>query len=118
MKGKSIESRVGTRVSECRRTAGLTQEKLAEQVNVTPGTISRLERGENIPSIKALGKIAEVLALDLHDLFNFTNKRTARDEVLEEVIYSLKQRNTEELILIRDLIWRAFQTELHQKRKD
>jgi len=44
-----VERQLGQRVAAYRRTAGLTQEALAEKVGVAVETISRLERGSSIP---------------------------------------------------------------------
>jgi DNA-binding XRE family transcriptional regulator len=45
MKMVDVERRLGRRVVAYRATAKLTQERLAEKIDVVPVTISRLERG-------------------------------------------------------------------------
>jgi len=44
---------------------------LAELIDVTIETISRLERGVSIPSLKTMGNISNVLNIPLKDLFDF-----------------------------------------------
>jgi len=66
---------LGLKVKEIRKLRKLTQEKLAELINVDSGYISKLEVGQNFPSIGTLEKIANVLEIELYDLFHFTNEK-------------------------------------------
>lgn len=46
---------------DARRSAGLTQQELAERIGVNKGYISRVERGKTIPSAAMLYKIAAAM---------------------------------------------------------
>ena len=59
------------KIKECRKKSGLTQEKFAELIGVAPRHVSRIENGVNTPSVETLGKIAEILCVDVKDLFDF-----------------------------------------------
>ena len=52
---------MGDRIKEIRKKRHLTQEQLAEQVDVTVEYISQLERGLSTPSMQVFVKILEVL---------------------------------------------------------
>ena len=52
---------MGDRIKEIRKKRHLTQEQLAEQVDVTVEYISQLERGLSTPSLQVFVKILEVL---------------------------------------------------------
>ena len=52
---------MGDRIKEIRKKHRLTQEQLAEQVDVTVEYISQLERGLSTPSLQVFLKILEVL---------------------------------------------------------
>ena len=56
---------VGRRIAEQRKIKGYTQEKLAEEVDLTVGYISGIEAGNKIASLKNMLKIANVLGLSL-----------------------------------------------------
>lgn len=75
---------LGLKVKEFRKQNKLTQEKLAEIIGVDNGYISKLEVGQNFPSISTLEKIAEVLNVELYELFQFTNVKDKdfRDEII------------------------------------
>ncbi len=59
---------VSRRIRELRKTAGLTQEALAEKSGLPQPHISRLERGEHSPSRVTLEKLAGALGVPLSEL--------------------------------------------------
>jgi transcriptional regulator with XRE-family HTH domain len=63
-----LVQRVARRISELRRDAGLTQEKLAERLNVTVQYVSRIEVGENL-TLHSLAVIARALEVKVSELF-------------------------------------------------
>lgn len=58
----------GRNVRKFRKLRGMTQEQLALEVEMERSYISDLERGQRNPSVRALGRIAEALAIDPADL--------------------------------------------------
>ena len=64
---------LGLKVKEFRKQRKITQEKLAEIVGVDNGYISKLEVGQNFPSISTLEKIAQALDVELYEFFQYTN---------------------------------------------
>ncbi len=52
---------IGDRIRESRKTKGLTQEQLAEVLDVTPYYMGELERGNKFPSLDLFIKLVEVL---------------------------------------------------------
>lgn len=61
----------GRRVRQLRRQKDMTQEELAEAINVSPEFISNLERGINAPSFDTLERLAEALDVAPVELFIF-----------------------------------------------
>ncbi|HDH12893.1 MAG TPA: XRE family transcriptional regulator [Nitrospirae bacterium] len=68
---ESVEKQIGIQIARIRKEHEITQEQLAELVDVAPETISRIERGTSIPSLKTLEKISAALHISLKDLFDF-----------------------------------------------
>lgn len=60
---------LGMRLREVRTKRGLSQTELAKLVGVTPSTISQIESNLIYPSLPALLKMAEVLAVDVSSFF-------------------------------------------------
>lgn len=59
----------GSRLKELRTKRGVSQTELAKLVGVTPSTISQVESNLIYPSLPALMKMAEVLAVDVSAFF-------------------------------------------------
>ena len=58
---------LSNRINYFRQKAGMTQEQIAEQMNVTRQTVSNWERGLNEPDFASLCRLAEVLGVTLND---------------------------------------------------
>ena len=66
-----LTTRLGSRVRDLRKQAGLTQAQLADRVDVSHEFMSRLERGQKTPSLDTTDRIARSLGLSIRDLFDF-----------------------------------------------
>jgi transcriptional regulator with XRE-family HTH domain len=69
---------LGLRLKEFRLRRGLSQTELAKLVGVTPSTISQVESNLIFPSLPALLKMAEALAVDLTSFFEDRQEGTGR----------------------------------------
>jgi transcriptional regulator with XRE-family HTH domain len=65
---QGLDRRLGRNVAKLRKTLGWTQEDLAHRLGVEPETISRLERGTTLPSLKSLEKLAAIFGARIADL--------------------------------------------------
>lgn len=73
---------LGERIKQARIQAGLTQEQLAEILNLSRGTIARYELGEIEPKIQNLASIAEVLHVSADYLMGLSTKEMVLSEEL------------------------------------
>ena len=64
-----------TKIKELREKRSLTQEALAEKVDVTRQTILFLEKGKYNPSLRLAYKISKVLNSKVEDVFSFEDER-------------------------------------------
>lgn len=60
---------VGRRIKELRTEQGKTAKKLAEETDLDPSQISKIEKGESNPSLDALFRICVVLNISLSEFF-------------------------------------------------
>ena len=77
---------IGTRIRLARRDAGLTQEKLAEQVGISVVYLSKIENGRVYPTLETLSNICTELDVELAEVLSNTEmerKDYANDRVLE-----------------------------------
>ena len=63
-----------TRIKELREENGLTQQGLADIVDVTRQTILFLEKGKYNPSLRLAWSIARVFGKPLEDVFSFDDE--------------------------------------------
>jgi putative transcriptional regulator len=64
-----------TKIRELREKRSLTQEALAEKVDVTRQTILFLEKGKYNPSLRLAYRIAKVLNSKIEEVFSFEDER-------------------------------------------
>ncbi|MFH0848075.1 MAG: helix-turn-helix transcriptional regulator [archaeon] len=64
-----------TKIKELREKRNLTQEALAEKVDVTRQTILFLEKGKYNPSLRLAYRIARALNSKIEDVFSFEDER-------------------------------------------
>ncbi len=69
--------RLGRRMHELRARRGWTQDALAERAGVSKAMISKVERGENNPTLVVAAKIAEALGLTMSQLIGADERRRA-----------------------------------------
>lgn len=68
--GYTLPVLFGDRLRELRSRAELTQEELATKAQVSPGQVSRWERGEDAnPGLLSLQQLATALAVEIADFF-------------------------------------------------
>ncbi len=60
-----------TKIKELRARENLTQEKLAQMVNVRRETIVFVEQGKYVPSLKLAHDISKALKADINEVFSF-----------------------------------------------
>jgi len=75
IESKFLESNqhVGLKIGSVRRLVGITQQELAERLDITKQAISKLEQTENVDD-ERLSKIAAALGVSLEGLKNFNTE--------------------------------------------
>lgn len=104
---KSTKALLGARIKELRKKKHLSQEQLAEKMNVQRNSLSRFEVGEMYPSIETLEVMAKALDVEIKDLFEFSHLNTTK--VVKDQIADLLTNATEDdlrkfLMLLRALV--------------
>ena len=65
---KDLRKRLGQRILRLRMESGLTQEALAERLDLHGSYVGLLERGVKTPSLETLCRVADFFNLNLVDL--------------------------------------------------
>jgi uncharacterized protein YjbI with pentapeptide repeats len=57
---------IGSKIAKARKNAGLSQSQLADQVSISAQAVGKWERGESMPDITTLNRLAEIFGVDLN----------------------------------------------------
>ena len=79
---------IGNRIKTERKKQGITQEVLAERLDVSIGYISQVERGITKISLDLLGKISSVLKCNVADLISesaICSENYMSDEIMRQI---------------------------------
>ncbi len=95
---------LGKRIKELRIQKRLTQEQLAEMVDMGERNLSKIECGVNFVSAETLSKIAVALGVRAKDLFDFEH---LKDEVVrkEELVCAINNNDVDV-----DLLYKIYQS--------
>jgi len=66
---KPTKERLGKKIQRLRKNIGLTQEELAERINISRTHMGHIEQGRKAPSLKVLNKLAHTLKVKISELF-------------------------------------------------
>lgn len=75
----STSQKLGKRIREIRKSAGLTQEKLSIATGISQTYISGVENGTRNPSIKTLDKFSKALGVSIADFTDFSKDYKIKD---------------------------------------
>ncbi len=91
----NIKKSLGSRIKELRKQRNLSQEKLAELVDISQNALSYIETGDNFCTSETIEKLIAALGIDADELFDFGHQKD-NDTLLIEINKMLK--NTPEKI--------------------
>ena len=81
------QEKIGKFIASCRKDKKLTQEQLAEKLNISKNAISKWERGLNLPDVSIMQALCKILGITLNELFIGEN---IIDEKYKEVADNLR----------------------------
>lgn len=92
--------RIGNIIREARLNQGLTQEELAELVDVTPAYIGHIERNQRSFSLQTLVKLVTELDIDMNYLFS-ESVPTSEEQIIIDFKQLIKGKplQTQEAVL-------------------
>jgi len=107
MDAADLKRLFGRKVQALREQQGLTQEQLAERIERTVDTVGNIERGANSTRLETVARIAEVLGLELPELFEFEDADIAgraRRRQASSLVRELSEQDDETFEAIRQLV--------------
>lgn len=85
-----IKEEFGEKIKRMRQNRGLTQEQLAEAVDISQRALSAIERGENFVTSETIDKLLKALNTTSEELFSL-NHLKSQTELLEEINKNLSK---------------------------
>lgn len=85
----NLKEMIGARIKEIRQKKSLTQEQLAERMDINSKYLSGIERGKENPTLNTLIKLAKSLDVDIGEIFTSvqiedpTQRKTMINELLD-----------------------------------
>ena len=92
---------IGNKIKQLRQKANLTQEQLADKMDVSIQMVSNLERGNKSIRIENLIKLSEILNIST-DYILMGKETTGDMQVLTEQMASLSQKERKMMKLLMD----------------
>ena len=80
------QQKIGEFLKTLRKETGLTQEELADKMNVSRRTVSRWETGSNLPDLALLVELADLYDVDMREIFNGERKDESMNQDLKETM--------------------------------
>ena len=97
---------LGKRIQKCREEAGMTQEALAERVEISWNYLGAIEREVKTPKLATLVKIINALEVSADDVMLDVLRvgRKARCTKLEEKLQRLPKEKQDKILRILDFL--------------
>ena len=102
MDEKEFKKLFGLRIRELRKEKNLTQEQLAELVWLDTQHFCKMENGNHFPSLKNLLILAEVLEVNVYDLFVYD--ACEEEKIIQNIKFNINKLKPKELKLVKHTI--------------
>ena len=87
--------KIGKFISEKRKETNLTQEQLAEKLNISKNAVSKWERGLNLPDVSIMQDLCKILGFTLNELFIGENiKEESYKEIADNNLLSALENSS------------------------
>lgn len=86
----NIKKLIGLRIKELRKARHLSQEQLAEMIDISQNALSYIETGENFFSSDTLEKLIHALEIEPQELMTFAHLQSS-DKLLNEIVEMLNK---------------------------
>lgn len=98
------QQKIGRFLKELRKAKNLTQEQLAERLNISGRTVSRWETGNNMPDISLLVELTELYDVSIPEIIDGERKSETMEKEVKEVAEKMSDyAGTEKETLIKNI---------------
>lgn len=98
---RKLSELVGRNIQKRRKTLGISQGALAEQIGIGQQSLSAMERGEIAPKFERLPLIAAQLNCPVSDLFRILDEETQKvEKSMADLLHGLEQDEKSAIIRV------------------
>lgn len=87
------QRKIGSFLKELRQSKGITQEQLAEQLNVSNRSVSRWETGNNLPDLSLLITLADFYDIEVGEIIDGKRKSENMNEEIKDTLEKVASYN-------------------------
>lgn len=98
-----IKKLIGRRIKEIRLSKNITQQQLAEMIDIDQRSMSAIECGTNFPT-KNLLKIANSLGVELKELFDYEHLEIDDSQKINQISKLLHNLSSNDLNIVYRLV--------------
>lgn len=100
---KSLKQKLGARIQEIRKSKNLTQEVLAEKIDMDKPNLTNIECGKRFMTAETLEKLANALEVEEKELFDFGHIKN-RKELITLLNDTINNASDSELMYLYKVI--------------
>ena len=93
-----LQRKLGQKIKKLRKVVGMSQEMLAEKLDIATSTLSNIERGNAFMTSNTLEKISVIFGVDYSELFDFSTE-TDCEKLYENILTRLNLAKNNPTIL-------------------
>ena len=101
-KNSQLSKQVGLTIAKYRQQSGLTQNEVAEKLNIGYEAVSRMERGIVMPTVERLVELAEIFDCEAADLLTQSSNRI--EDQTAQIKSLLSDLGEQDRLLLLDII--------------
>lgn len=95
-----IKEQLWKRIYELRKQMNISQEELAEKLEISQRSLSKIETGQNFVKSNTLEKLLKAFDISCNDLFNFEHLNTPKN-LIDEIYKNIETiRNNDFLVTV------------------
>lgn len=100
-----IKEKLGKRIFELRKRLNISQEELAEKLDISQKSLSKIETGRNFLTSDTLEKLTLALNVEITELFDF-NHTDKKENLLDEIYKYIDniKNNEKDLITLYKIV--------------
>jgi transcriptional regulator with XRE-family HTH domain len=98
---------IGKRIKSLRKQLQITQDQLAEKIQLSPKYLSNIERGKENPTLDTLLKLSQALNVEPWEMFLLDSELPSKQVLKDKIAQLVSEASDERLRLIVRLLQAA-----------